>query len=58
MSIKFIPFDTEISLKGQKAWEREVIVKLECLEVAITKLEKQLEFVTEEKVEIDSGDSI
>ena len=51
MAIKFIPFSSEVSLTGQKAWEAEVIEKLEMLELVLMKLERQLEFLTEEHIE-------
>ena len=51
MSIPFIPSNQEVILKGQKPHEEELISVLTDLILAVNKLEQQLEFITNEKIE-------
>lgn len=54
MAIKFIPFNTEVTLQGQKEWEQAMLTSLDCLRIGLDKLETHLQLLTE--VELQSGD--
>jgi hypothetical protein len=53
MAIKFIPEDTEVSLKGQKEFEALVLSLMKRTINGLHKVEKQLEKITDEEIDND-----
>jgi hypothetical protein len=55
MAIKFIPEDTEVSLKGREPVDKEIASLLKHLLVGLRKVELQLEKLTNEPIDEDDA---
>lgn len=54
MAIKFIPYNTQVTLYGQEQWEQAMLQSLGCLRMGLDRLEVHLELLTE--LELKYGD--
>jgi hypothetical protein len=53
MAIKYIPNDQSVTLSGQKEYEKMVLDLLKCTIDGLSRVEKQLEKLTDEEIDHD-----